>query len=85
MEALDQVAVAPLARAGDIVGRVLTGTSGNSLPGAQITLVDTGESAVSDSEGRFLMSNVAAGSATLRIEYSGHEPKTQKVSVPASG
>ncbi|MBM3851575.1 MAG: TonB-dependent receptor [Verrucomicrobia bacterium] len=72
-------------RAGDIIGRVLAGASGNSLPGAQITVAETGQHVVADSEGRFQVGNLPAGAATLRVEYSGYSPKTERVTVPAAG
>jgi TonB-dependent receptor len=78
--------LAPLGvRASDISGRVIVGTAGNSLPGASIAVVESGQTAISDSEGRFRLNNVAPGTVTLRVEYSGFDAETMVVSVPATG
>ncbi len=74
-----------LVRAGDISGRVLDGKSGGYLPGATVVLVGTGQTEVTDSEGRFLFADVPAGEAAITVDYLGYAGKTESVTVPASG
>src|SRR5215469_10240562 len=58
---------------GSITGTV-TDASGAVLPGARIALGQKGPSAVSDAQGQFLITNLAAGSYTVSISYVGFTP-----------
>jgi TonB-dependent receptor len=57
-------------RGGSITG-VVTDASHDVLPGARIELQPVGQSAVSDQEGRFTITNVKAGEYTVTISYVG--------------
>ncbi|MDO8540019.1 MAG: TonB-dependent receptor [Opitutaceae bacterium] len=68
---------------GTITGRVYDDTTGRSLQGAVVTVRGTNHQDYTDPEGRFTLPGVAAGSATLEIEYVGLDHFTQSVSVSA--
>src|SRR5688572_30253619 len=74
-----------LVRAGDIVGTINNASNTGMLPGAVVTIVENGRTATSDSSGQFRFSQVPAGNYTLSVSYVGYEPKTERVTVPATG
>ena len=65
---------------GRIVGRVMAG-EGQYLPGIQVTVVGTTRGALSDTAGRFTISNVPAGQQVVRATRLGYAPVTQTVTV----
>jgi TonB-dependent receptor len=65
---------------GTISGTV-TDSTGAVLPGALVELQQKGPSAVSDSQGHFLISNLLPGSYTLMVSYVGFAPFETSVSV----
>lgn len=71
--------------AGDVSGRVSNAESGSSLPGAEITIVELGQSTTTDRRGNYQFSNIPGDNYTIRVEYIGYEAFTQAVSVPATG
>lgn len=70
---------------GTIAGRVLDGTTGNPLPGANIRLDGTPLTAESDRTGAFTLVRVPAGPQKITVSYLGFEDKTIDVSVNPSG
>jgi len=76
--------VLPL-HAGDIVGTVADTTNRGFLPGATVTLVQSGRTEATDSAGRFQFSDLPAGQYSLKVSYLGYEDKMLDVSVTASG
>ena len=68
---------------GTITGRVSDSTSGRSLQGAVVRVVGTTVSDVSDQEGRFTLSGVPAGMASVEVEYVGLDLFKEPVSVIA--
>src|SRR5215471_17749048 len=67
-------------RSGAITG-IVTDAEHFVLPGARIEL--QGQSAVSDQEGRFMMTNVKPGEYSVTFSYVGLLPLTERVSVQA--
>lgn len=82
--ALFGAAALPL-RAGDIVGRASDVNTGGYLPGVAIEVVGRNLSAVSDSEGRYRISNVPPGPQQIRASSVGYEAASASVTVPATG
>src|SRR6188508_3388441 len=79
--ALFTVATASQAQqVGRIVGRV-TAAEGLYLPGIQVTVVGTTRGALSDTAGRFTISDVPAGPHVVRATRLGYSPATQAVTV----
>jgi TonB-dependent receptor len=76
---------APAAYAGDVIGRVADASGAKSLPGAEVTVVETGRTAITGRGGEFRINDLAAGDYTLRVRYSGAAPAEARVSVGASG
>lgn len=63
-------------QAGSVTGRVRSETTGSPLAGATVELVnsDGSRAVVTDKDGRYLLSNVPPGRATIRVRHLGHDP-----------
>jgi hypothetical protein len=68
---------------GVIAGRVLDATTSEPRPGAAVTLIGTTRGAIVDAAGRFVISAVPAGNATLRARFLGFKTLEQTVTVRA--
>src|SRR5215510_13078892 len=75
-------AAAQAQQVGRIAGRV-TAAEGQYLPGIQIFVVGSTRGAVSDSAGRFTITDVPVGQQTVRATRLGFKPATQAVTVAA--
>lgn len=74
----------------DEVLHILAGTitaegSGNAIPGATITLIETDDSTSSNETGGYEMEVGINGAATLLVEAPGHVSKQVAVDIPQSG
>ncbi|GAB5537350.1 MAG: hypothetical protein Rubg2KO_35990 [Rubricoccaceae bacterium] len=69
------LAPAAAAQSGKIAGRV-TDATGESIPGANVFVVETSTGATSDLDGYYTVLNVRPGSYTLRISYIGYTTQT---------
>ena len=67
---------------GRIVGRVMAG-EGQYLPGIQVSVVGTTRGALSDTAGRFTITDVPAGQQLVRATRLGFAPTSQTVTVVA--
>lgn len=76
------VAVAQTQQVGAISGRVTT-AEGLNLPSVQVTIIGSARGAVSDSAGRFRITNVPVGQQTVRATRLGFSPVTRAVTVTA--
>lgn len=72
-------------QAGDVTGVVADANDRGFLPGASVTLVETGRTTVTDANGSFRFTNLPEGSYTIRVDYVGYDSRTETVKVPASG
>src|SRR5688572_14541684 len=68
-----------------VSGTITAQTSGQPLPGAQVTIPATTSRAVTDESGRFSLLNVPQGTHTLRVTRLGFRPITRDVSVGSAG
>ena len=69
---------------GAISGKV-TDDSGQPMPGATITIRESGASTVTDNNGLFSFSNVRLGRATVVVSFVGFADKEQTVTVSETG
>jgi hypothetical protein len=69
--------------AGRIWG-VVKDNNGSSIPGATVSLTGPGVSrrATTDSNGRFVLNGVPAGTLQVRVELAGFSPATRRVNMP---
>lgn len=67
-----------------VTGRVFDERTGDSLRGAVVRVVGTGERDVTEDDGRYQV-QVPAGSSTIEVEYVGFDNARQTVSVAARG
>ena len=71
------------AASGNIIGRVFNPATGEYFRNAQIRVVETGDTAISEDEGAFRLSPVAPGRVTLVVTYTGYRSITATVDVTA--
>ncbi len=69
--------------AGTIVGRVFNPATGEYLRNAQIRIVESGDTVISEDEGAFRLSPVPAGRVTVEVSYTGYRKVTATVDVTA--
>lgn len=82
--ALAQVVLPPSAAsqsAGTITGTVVDASTMRPVNGAQVTVVGTGRGTLSDARGGFLLTNVPAGSHTVRATNIGYRTTEETVAV----
>lgn len=73
------------AAAGDVTGVVSDPNSTSFLSGASVLVVETNRAVSTDSEGRYRLTGLNAGTYTLDVQYIGYEGKQVRVTVPESG
>ncbi|MDR8393578.1 TonB-dependent receptor [Aliifodinibius sp. S!AR15-10] len=69
---------------GVISGTVIDGTSGETLPGANVSIQGTQIGASTDADGEYTISDVDPGTYTLVATFIGYQQSTQQVTI-ASG
>ncbi len=65
---------------GTIIGSV-TDTDGETVPGANILIVDLNRGVATDSDGNYRLENVPSGTYTITASFIGYTPSTQVVTV----
>ncbi len=73
------------ALAADVTGRVVDAKTGEPVADANILLGNQAKFATSDSDGRFVFSDVKEGVETLRIVAFGFNDLNRQINIPASG
>lgn len=68
---------------GTITGRVLNASNGTYLNNARVSLEGTDQVAFTNQYGEYTLNNVPAGTAKVRVFYTGFDAKTLNVSVAA--
>ncbi len=66
---------------GTITGKVIAGDSQSPLPGANISLQGTTLGAATDLDGKYKITNIPAGSYTIRVSFIGYESQTTTVRI----
>lgn len=66
---------------GTIRGQVLAAGNLRPLSAAQVSVPGTGVGAISDSEGRYIISNVPSGEVTVRVQMLGYRTEEQTVTL----
>jgi len=79
------LAAAANAQTATITGRIMNQTTGEYLKYAQVQVVGTDKSAISENEGVYTLTNVPAGEVKLSVTYTGLDLQEITVVVPASG
>jgi TonB-linked SusC/RagA family outer membrane protein len=69
------------AQTGTVTGIVEDSATGSAIEGAQVQLVGTAFGGLTDSNGRFLLTNIPAGSYTLRVTHVAYAPADTAVQV----
>src|SRR5262245_46160331 len=81
---LPSLAVAQDGR-GRIVGRVIDGSSGAPIPGAQVTVEGTSITVIADWSGRYVLYEVPAGTQVVTVRMIGYQHKTVRDVVVQAG
>ncbi|MSU48186.1 MAG: TonB-dependent receptor [Opitutus sp.] len=66
---------------GGVTGTVSNTSTGHNLDGAEVTLTPGGVSTLTTRDGRFIFAQIAPGTYTLGVTYTGLDPKTIDVRV----
>lgn len=78
------LAAASSVQAAVLEGRVANAGNNAGLPGAEVRIVDTGESVFTDDSGSFRLRGLAAGAVTVEISYLGLQSETEQVTLTES-
>lgn len=71
--------------AGNLTGTVVDAATSQPINGAQIGVEGSALGGLSNAEGRYLVTNVPAGTYTVRVTYIGYRTAEQEVTVTAGG
>jgi TonB-dependent starch-binding outer membrane protein SusC len=71
--------------AGTIIGLVVDATNQRPISGAQVSVPAANLGTLARTNGRFILLNVPAGPAEVRVEFIGYGTATQTVEVPPGG
>jgi hypothetical protein len=82
---LGQTTSAQQAQRGTVTGQVINGETRTPVASAQVFVVGTNIGALTNTEGRFTLLNVPAGSRVVRVQLIGFSADDQTVTVPAGG
>ena len=77
------LAIAPIFMSAQFTlsGKVTNKKSGNTLPGAHVTIRNTSLSAISDEDGFFLINNIEKGNYTIEVSFLGFETYTKELMI----
>lgn len=78
-------AMASPAWAEPVVGTVSDASGARGLQGAEVTVVELGQTATVGQDGTFRFGNVAPGTYTLRARFAGAREETRQIVVPETG
>ena len=70
---------------GTVSGRVTRASNSQAISGAQVCVLSSNQCATTNAQGNYSITNVAAGSQTVRATASGFTAAQQNVTVPAGG
>jgi iron complex outermembrane receptor protein len=66
-----------------VSGKITDAQTGEALPGATISLVNTTTRIIADSEGKYLINNLNRGNYTLSVSYIGYQTLTKSLALNA--
>lgn len=79
------IALAAPALAEPVTGTVVDASGTRALQGAEVTIVELGQTAIVGADGSFRFGDVPAGSYTLRARFAGAVDDVRTIVVPESG
>jgi len=83
--ALVAFAAAAPAMAQSVSGTVIDGSGTRALQGAEVTIVELGQTASVSADGSFRFGRVPAGDYTLRARFAGAQEETRRITVAQTG
>lgn len=69
---------------GSITGTIVDAASQRPLQDAQVSIPGSGRGTLSNAQGRFLLTNVPAGTVTVRVDLIGYSSQEREVTVEAN-
>jgi len=69
------------AQTGNLEGKVTDANTAESLPGANVFLVELNRGAAVGGDGQFALANIPVGSYTLRVTFIGYEPYSEQIAI----
>ena len=72
-----------LAQTGTLSGTITDGESGESLPGANVFVVELGSGSATDVDGLYTITDIGVGTYTIRVSFSGYKSVEQAYTVSA--
>ena len=76
---------AAAAQTGSVTGAVMAATTMQPINGAQVTIAGTTLGGLTNANGRYLITNVPAGTYEVSVLYVGYGTQTQSITVSADG
>lgn len=73
------------AQTGNVTGSVLAATTGQPINGVQVTIAGTSLGALTNANGRFLITRVPEGTHRVQVVYVGYGTQGQEVTVTSGG
>jgi len=70
-----------LAQSGGLRGTIADAETGNTLPGANLTIVELAVGSAADIDGDYFIDALAAGSYTVRVSFVGYRTHEQQITV----
>lgn len=72
-----------MAQSGSITGKVTDAETGETVPGANVLLVESEQGSATDADGTYTIDGVSPGTYTLRVTFVGYNAYEQQVEVEA--
>lgn len=73
-----------MAQTGSIEGTVTDKETGETVPGANVLLLEVSRGAATNADGNYEISNIEAGTYTLRVTFVGYQSYTEQVTISAN-
>lgn len=71
------------AQSGDIEGTVTDEETGETVPGANVLLVEPNRGAATDADGNYAIGGIEPGTYTLRVTFVGYQTNNQQITITA--
>ena len=74
-----------ISNSGIVQGRVVDGTSGEAIIGANVSIQGTNKGTATDRNGNFMITNIQNGNYILKVDYVGYNSLSQRITLSNTG